>query len=441
MSATTTARPLRIFISYTHSDEKLKDELGAHLASLRRAKLIEDWHDRKIGAGQEWKNAIDQNLERAQIVLLLISARFLNSSYCMDIEMKRALERHDEGKARVIPIILRPCNWHSSPFSKLQAVPTDGRSVLKHRSHDEAWTVVAREIETAAQQFRSSTTAQRRRQNKQAAVKANIPVTLPETTKVQRTPRPKDRASMPEKAVSSGSHRTRATQSAVPPSSTPVDSVPLLQRARSLVVRERSNYYGDGSLQVIVVGGPLQQVLRPAEIEDEALLDDLELKALHGRGAILTRGEKYAANVEKGTLRIAQELASFSLTEDGALAIVQPARRKAPTQGFGFSALIEEDVLASIERALAFAGIALDRIDPGKRLSSLAFVAALDGIGHSPWRTLGEQAKNSNSGSLGRGENHIVVALGSTIPRAALSKQLSTAAKDLMVLLRREVKG
>ncbi len=177
MSASTKSKALRVSISYTHSDEKLREELGAHLAPLRRAKLIQEWHDRKIGAGQEWKNAIDENLERAHIVLLLISARFLNSAYCMDVEMTRAMERHDEGKARVIPIILRPCNWKSSPFAKLQGVPTDGRPIINWRSHDEAWTVVAREIEAAVQQFRSSTPAMRRRQNKRSAANTAAPAT------------------------------------------------------------------------------------------------------------------------------------------------------------------------------------------------------------------------------------------------------------------------
>lgn len=66
--------------------------METHLSSLKREKLIVGWHDRKIGAGREWAATIDENLERADVVLLLISASFINSDYCYDREMGRALE-------------------------------------------------------------------------------------------------------------------------------------------------------------------------------------------------------------------------------------------------------------------------------------------------------------------------------------------------------------
>ena len=52
-----------------------------------------------------------QHIETSQIILLLVSAEFLNSDYCYDVELKRAIARHDAGDARVVPIILRPCDW------------------------------------------------------------------------------------------------------------------------------------------------------------------------------------------------------------------------------------------------------------------------------------------------------------------------------------------
>lgn len=444
MSAPTKTKPLRIFISYTHSDEKLKDELRAHLSSQRRAGLIADWHDRRIGAGQEWKNAIDENLERAHIILLLISARFLNSAYCMDIEMKRALERHDEGKARVIPIILRPCDWQSTQFGRLQALPTDGRAVLKWRSHDEAWTVVAKEIGEAVRLFRSSTPAARRKQNRQTPVQTPPMVTIDGATK---RPRSSATGRSTPPTVDQAAHvkvqRTRSSRpTTTPPAlTTPVDSAPLLQRARSLVVTERGNYSGDGKLQVIVVGGPLQQVLRPSQIEDPALARELEQKAIYGTGAILTRGDKVTARIERGTLLIEQSGASLSLTEDGALAIVQTARRRPDSGHMGISALIEEDVFDSITRALRFAGIVLNRIDRKKQLKTLAIVVALIGSGYTPWRTRAEHAASPNSGTFGRGVDDVIVDLGRTIPRAALPLQIAAASTDLMTLVRRQVKG
>src|SRR6185295_6399426 len=107
---------LEVFFSYSHADETLRDSLQKHLALLQREGLIRPWHDRRIGAGEVFEKAIDSRLESAHIILLLISPDFLASDYCYDIEMKRALERHSTGEASVVPIILRPSDWKSSPF-------------------------------------------------------------------------------------------------------------------------------------------------------------------------------------------------------------------------------------------------------------------------------------------------------------------------------------
>jgi internalin A len=142
---------LRLFYSYSHKDEALRDELETHLKLLQRQGLIESWHDRRIAPGQEWKDEIDSNLERADIILLLISADFIASDYCYDIEMTRALELYNAKEAEVIPIILRDCSWHSAPFGKLQALPKDAKAVTNKDawySHDPAWTNVELGIST-----------------------------------------------------------------------------------------------------------------------------------------------------------------------------------------------------------------------------------------------------------------------------------------------------
>ncbi|MEL6333868.1 MAG: toll/interleukin-1 receptor domain-containing protein, partial [Cyanobacteria bacterium J06626_26] len=96
------SEPVRIFISYSHKDETLREELDVHLANLKRQGKIQAWHDRAIEAGTEWDTAIKQHLETAQVILLLISPRFMASDYCYDLEMQRAIERHNQGTARVI---------------------------------------------------------------------------------------------------------------------------------------------------------------------------------------------------------------------------------------------------------------------------------------------------------------------------------------------------
>jgi TIR domain len=141
-----TSAPIRLFYSYSHKDGALRDKLEESFALLKRQGLITDWHDRKISAGDEWKGAIDKNLEEAQIILLLVSASFIASDYCWDIELKRAIERHERGEARVIPIILRPCVWNTSPIGGLQALPKDAKPVIKWRPRDDGFKDVAEGI-------------------------------------------------------------------------------------------------------------------------------------------------------------------------------------------------------------------------------------------------------------------------------------------------------
>jgi formylglycine-generating enzyme required for sulfatase activity len=136
----------KIFISYSHKDDEHREALGAHLNILEREQIVEIWHDRRIGVGQEWKNKIHENLESADIILLLVSPDFNNSDYCYDLEMKRALQRNDEGSAIVVPIIVRPCLWTIAPFAKLQAVPTDNQTIDTSLNKDSAWLEVVTKI-------------------------------------------------------------------------------------------------------------------------------------------------------------------------------------------------------------------------------------------------------------------------------------------------------
>ncbi len=142
--------PVELFFSYSHKDEKLRDKLEPHLAMLKREQVIKAWHDRKISAGTKWAQAIDDNLNSAGIILLLISADFLASDYCYAIEMQRAMERHETGEARVIPIILKPVDWYGAPFGKLQAFPTNAKAVTLWTNRDQAFTNIAQGIRQAA---------------------------------------------------------------------------------------------------------------------------------------------------------------------------------------------------------------------------------------------------------------------------------------------------
>jgi hypothetical protein len=122
-----------------------------HLSLLKRQGVISVWHDRRLGVGDDVDPGISRELERANIILLLVSPDFLASDYCYSVEMTRAMERHQSGESRVIPVILRPCDWHHAPFGKLLAAPRDGKAVTKWTDADEAFLDITNAIRAVTQ--------------------------------------------------------------------------------------------------------------------------------------------------------------------------------------------------------------------------------------------------------------------------------------------------
>ena len=146
--------PIEVFFSYAHQDEQLRDELAKHLSILQRQGIITAWYDREISAGTEWAGQINEHLNIAQIILLLISADFLASDYCYDIELTRAMERHVAQEARVIPVILREVDWKNAPFGKLQALPKNALPVNNWANRDRAFADIARGICKAVEELK-----------------------------------------------------------------------------------------------------------------------------------------------------------------------------------------------------------------------------------------------------------------------------------------------
>jgi tetratricopeptide (TPR) repeat protein len=150
---------LEIFCSYAHEDERLRKALEKQMSLLKRDGLITEWHDHKISAGIAWENEILTHLNSAQIILLLISPDFIASDYCYSNEMQRAMERHESGEARVIPVILRPADWKSALFGKLKALPSDGKAITRWKNRDEAFLNVAKGIRRVVKELTSPTTS------------------------------------------------------------------------------------------------------------------------------------------------------------------------------------------------------------------------------------------------------------------------------------------
>jgi hypothetical protein len=122
---TKAAKPLKLFLSYSHKDESLKDQLDKHLTALKRSNKISVWNDRRLRGGEEWDDTIKEELQHADIILLLVSLDFIRSEYIWNYELNAAIERHKQGSCKVIPIFLSEGDYKDMPFEKLQGYPKD----------------------------------------------------------------------------------------------------------------------------------------------------------------------------------------------------------------------------------------------------------------------------------------------------------------------------
>lgn len=138
---------MRAFISYSHKDAGALERLHIHLANLQREGRVETWYDRKILAGDVLDDEINKELEMADLFLLIVSPDFIASNYCIEREMQRALERHNAGEARIIPIIVEPCDWMAMPqLRRLKAVPKEGKPISEWTNANNAYLNVVQEI-------------------------------------------------------------------------------------------------------------------------------------------------------------------------------------------------------------------------------------------------------------------------------------------------------
>lgn len=145
-----TKRLVKLFISYSDTDEKFLSNLELHLTTLKREGILDIWHNRKISAGTEWKDEIDKNLNSADIILLLISADFIASDYCFNIEVEEAITRHEASESCVIPILVRPVDWSGAPFSRLQPLPINKKAITTWKNQDEAFLEITQNLRSLA---------------------------------------------------------------------------------------------------------------------------------------------------------------------------------------------------------------------------------------------------------------------------------------------------
>lgn len=145
-----------LFISYSHKDERYRDELRGALTPYERRGDVTLWDDTCIMPGQKWEQEILDKLERADIVVLLISNYFIGSDYCYSNEMKRALERDAANKNAVVPIIVRACAFHKLELGQLQAIQPLGKPVSQHKDRHQAWLEVTNKLDPLIASLKSS---------------------------------------------------------------------------------------------------------------------------------------------------------------------------------------------------------------------------------------------------------------------------------------------
>lgn len=143
-----------VFVSYSHKDGRFLEALENQLKLLKHKGYVEWWSDVQLVPGDDWRLVIDDKLENADIVILLVSIYFLSSDFCWEVELKQAIERHNKGTARVIPVFVRSCKWQKTPIEGLHGIPEGGKPVQKWPDKHEAWTSVADGIEKAVDEWR-----------------------------------------------------------------------------------------------------------------------------------------------------------------------------------------------------------------------------------------------------------------------------------------------
>ena len=218
-----------------------------------------------------------------------------------------------------------------------------------------------------------------------------------------------------------------------------VEEQDLLQRAREFVPDGRG--LGCASLCTILVGGPRQQVIRPADIGKREFTNAITQEALFGSNPVFDISSGSTACVEGSRLKIEQEDASIVVDQLGSVQIIQPACHSDGDAHRYLPVLIEEDVAERVQRGLRFSSWLLDRVDPGARLTHVAPVASLVGADHMGWKMRAEQRRNPHTMqmSMQSGEELVATVSPAVQPRAALRVQAGKLAEDLTVLLRRQV--
>ncbi|MFT3771515.1 MAG: protein kinase [Minicystis sp.] len=138
---------VKVFISYAMADERLCRELREHLALMERDEAIEIRDRRQLRPGDQQRETIAERLENASIVVALLSASYFSEEY--EAELVPAMQRARTGKVRVIPVVVRACDWQTGVLRDLAPLPRNGLAIESWPTRDEAWGDVVRALRQA----------------------------------------------------------------------------------------------------------------------------------------------------------------------------------------------------------------------------------------------------------------------------------------------------
>ncbi|HZR43963.1 MAG TPA: tetratricopeptide repeat protein [Ktedonobacteraceae bacterium] len=154
-------QPISIFCAYAPEDERLYQELAVHFRGLSNRGLCILRHARDIALGSESEQALISLVERAELVLVLLSSDYFRSPFSTKSVLQDVLASK-AAQACLIPILLRPCFWQDSLFGGLMLFPRDGLPVSSRTQRDTVWLALVEETRTHMMLLFSRDTLQER---------------------------------------------------------------------------------------------------------------------------------------------------------------------------------------------------------------------------------------------------------------------------------------
>ncbi|PYI92098.1 MAG: hypothetical protein DME97_11675 [Verrucomicrobia bacterium] len=145
----------RVFICYSQKDDRSRKTLEMHLKILRTQGMLEaSWTDQSLDPGDDWDSRIKTELDRADVILMLVSAEALATDYIRKVEMRRALARHAASEALAVAVILKQCSYQDTPLGKWQAILPNRKPVLDNSPQRNGWAAVEKKLHDLFRELR-----------------------------------------------------------------------------------------------------------------------------------------------------------------------------------------------------------------------------------------------------------------------------------------------